>query len=76
MALASCHKGKFVAHEGLRGSGGLAPVVLSSTVDGGEWSVSYTPRPHNLLPRESASGIHWIEGWVGSGTGLNALEKR
>jgi hypothetical protein len=36
--------------------------------------VSFTPRP--LYPGKIASDIHWIAGWVGSRTGLDAVVKR
>jgi hypothetical protein len=46
------------------GSGGLAPPLLTSTADGGEWSDS---RPGRFTPGERASGIHSIGGWGGGG---------
>jgi len=45
-----------------RGSGGIAPAFLTSTLDGGEWSAS---RPGRFTLRERAPGTHWIGGWVG-----------
>jgi hypothetical protein len=39
------------------GSGGIAPPILTSALDGGEWSAS---RPGRITP-----GIHWRRGWVG-----------
>jgi hypothetical protein len=38
-----------------RGSGGIAPPLLTWTVDGGEWSASH--------PGERAPGTHWIVGY-------------
>jgi hypothetical protein len=35
---------------------------LTSALDGGEWSASRSGR---FTPRERASVIHWIGGWVG-----------
>jgi hypothetical protein len=46
---------------------------LTSALDGGEWSAS---RPGRFTPRERAAGTHWIGGWVGPRTGLDAGAKR
>jgi hypothetical protein len=46
---------------------------LTSALDGGEWSASHFGR---FTPSERAPGSHWIGGWVGSRTGLDALVKR
>jgi hypothetical protein len=46
---------------------------LTSALDGGEWSAS---RPGRFTPVEIAPGSHWIGGWVGPRTGLDAVEKR
>jgi hypothetical protein len=46
---------------------------LTSTLDGGEWSAS---RPGRFTPRETASGTHWIAGWVGPRAVLDAVVKR
>jgi hypothetical protein len=46
---------------------------LTSALDGGEWSAS---RPGRLIPRERAPGTHWIGGWVGPRTVLDAEVKR
>jgi hypothetical protein len=44
------------------GSGGIAPLFLTSVLDGGEWSASlYGP----FIPKERASSTHWIGGSVG-----------
>jgi hypothetical protein len=45
------------------GSGGIAPPLLTSTLDGGEWLAS--------RPWGTALGTHW----VGPRAGLDALEK-
>jgi hypothetical protein len=50
------------------GSSGIAPHILTSAVDGGEWSAS---RPFRFTP-----GTHWIGGWVGPRSGLDAMMKR
>jgi hypothetical protein len=54
------------------GSGGIAPPLLTSVLDGGEWSVS---RPCRFNPGEGAPGTHWIGGWVGPKAGLEAVEE-
>jgi hypothetical protein len=43
---------------------------LTSALDGGEWSDS---RPGCFTPKERVSGTHWIGGWVGLRTGLDAV---
>jgi hypothetical protein len=40
---------------------------------GGEWSVS---RPDRFKSGETASGIQWIGGWVGSRASLDDMEKK
>jgi hypothetical protein len=49
------------------GSGGIAPRILTSAQDGGEWSAS---RPGRFTPWERALGTHRIGGWVGPRAGL------
>jgi hypothetical protein len=46
---------------------------LTSPVDGGEWSASRLGR---FTPKERAPVTHWIEGWVGSISVLDAVVKR
>jgi hypothetical protein len=46
---------------------------LTSALDEGEWSAS---RPGRFTPRESATGTHWIGGWIGSRALLDAVVKR
>jgi hypothetical protein len=55
------------------GSGGIAPLLLTSALDGGEWSASC---PARFTPEDGAAGTHWIGGWVGPSAGLDAVEKR
>jgi hypothetical protein len=50
-----------------------APTLLTSALDGGEWSVSHNG---HFTPGEIALGTHWIGGWVGPKVGLNIVEKR
>jgi hypothetical protein len=54
-------------------SGGIAPPLLTSVLDGGEWSTS---RPGRFTSGERAFGTHCIGGWMGLGAGLDAMEKR
>jgi hypothetical protein len=46
---------------------------LTSTLVGGEWSVS---RPRRITSRERAPGTHLIGGWVGPRAGLDDVEMR
>jgi hypothetical protein len=57
-------------YEGLLGSGGIAPRILISALDGGEWSASH---PGSFTRRERAPGTHWIGGWVGPKAGLDTV---
>jgi hypothetical protein len=63
-------KGKVVPvllteHEAIKAylwSGGIAPLILlTSVLDGGEWSASC---PSHFTRRERAPGTHWVGGWV------------
>jgi len=49
------------------------PKVLTSTLDGGEWSVSH---PCCFTPRERAPGAPWIGGWVGPRAILDTGEEK
>jgi hypothetical protein len=62
-----------LCHEDITGSGGIAPLFLTSVLDRDEWSV---PRPGRLTPGKRASGTHWIGGKVGPRAGLDAVQKR
>jgi hypothetical protein len=46
---------------------------LTSAVDGSEWPASL---PGRLTPGERSSGTRYIEGWVGSRVGFDAVDKR
>jgi hypothetical protein len=46
---------------------------LTSTLYGGEWSAS---RPCRFTPRERVPGTHWIGGWVGPRTVLEAVKRK
>jgi hypothetical protein len=54
-------------------SGGIAPLILKSALDGGERSVSH---PGRFTPKERAPSSHWLGGWVGLRAGLDAVVKR
>jgi hypothetical protein len=55
-------------------NGGIAScILLTSVLEGGEWSAS---RPGRFAPKERAPGTHWIGGWVGSRAVLDAVVKR
>jgi hypothetical protein len=47
--------------------------LLTSALDGGEWSAS---RPGHFTSSERAHGTHWIGGRVGPGAVLDAVVKR
>jgi hypothetical protein len=48
-------------------------IFLTSTLVGGEWSIS---RPGRFTPGVRAPGTHWIGGWVDLTADLDDLEKR
>jgi hypothetical protein len=54
-------------------SEGIAPPLLTSALDGGEWSAS---RPSRFIPGERALSTNWMVGWVGPSVGLDAVEKK
>jgi hypothetical protein len=56
-------------HKDVWGSGGIAPPLLTSALDGGEWSAS---RPGRFIPGERPPGTHQVGGWVGPRAGLDA----
>jgi hypothetical protein len=66
--LSLCLINQALCHEGIWGSGGTAPTLLTSALDGGEWSAS----PLGKEPLVTQS----IGGWVGPRAGLDAVEKR
>jgi hypothetical protein len=55
----------------MRGSEGIAPQFLTSSLDGGELTAS---RPDRFTPGESDLSTHYIGGWVGPRAGLDAVE--
>jgi hypothetical protein len=55
------------------GSGGIAPLFLTSAPDGDEWSA---PLHCRFFSWETAPCIHWIGGWAGLRAGLDLMEKR
>jgi hypothetical protein len=57
-----------LCHEDVQGSGGIAPLSLTSAPNETAWSAT---RPCRFVPRG-----HWIGGWVGPRVGLEAVETR
>jgi hypothetical protein len=55
------------------GTGCISPHTLTSALDGGEWSAS---RPGSFTPKARAPFTHWIGGWVGPRSGLDAVVRR
>jgi hypothetical protein len=55
------------------GVGVLALPLLTSALDGDEWSASL---PCRFAPGQTASGIHWIGGLVGLRAGLDGMKIR
>jgi hypothetical protein len=55
------------------GSDDIAPLLLTSVLDEGEWLASPLCQ---MIPVEKAIGNHFIGGWVCSSFGLNIMEKR
>jgi hypothetical protein len=61
-------------HEGVLGEWRYRSThSLTSALDGGEWSTS---RPGRFTPKERAPGTHWIGGWMGPRTVLDAVVKK
>jgi hypothetical protein len=50
----------------------VAPLFLTSVIDGDEWSASHT---YSFIPRERAPYAHCLGGWVGLGASLDYVEK-
>jgi hypothetical protein len=44
--------------------------LLTSALDGGQWSAS---RPGRFTPGERVAGAHWIGGWVGQKASVEAV---
>jgi len=55
------------------GSGGIALHILTLALVRGEWSDSF---PSCFTLRERAPSTHWIGGWVGPRTSLDAAVRR
>jgi hypothetical protein len=53
--------------------GGTGPRILTSALDGGEWSAS---RPSHIATGKRAPGIQWIGSWVGPRAGLDTVLER
>jgi hypothetical protein len=55
------------------GSGGIYPTLLTSALDGGEWSV---PLSGCFIPRETATITHCIGNWEGPAASLDTVESK
>jgi hypothetical protein len=55
------------------GSGGKVPRILNLGTKCDEWTAS---RLGHFTPGESALVTQWVRGWVGTGTGLEAVARR
>jgi hypothetical protein len=55
------------------GKWGMAPSFLALTLGGGEWSAS---SPGSFTPWKRTFSTHWIDSWVDSRAGLDAVEYR
>jgi hypothetical protein len=67
---------ELIKHHVMKAYGGskcIIPPFLTLALDGIEWSAS---RPGRSTPREIATGIHWIGGWVGPRSGVDVVDKR
>jgi hypothetical protein len=58
-------------HEGVRDNESITRPLLTSALDGVEWSAS---RHGRFTPGEKSPRTHWIGGWVGPRIGLDAVE--
>jgi hypothetical protein len=61
------------AMKAYEGSGDIAPPFLTSALDGEAWSAS---RPYRFGPGDRVASTHCVRGWVGSRTGLDAMEQK
>jgi hypothetical protein len=60
-------------HEGVLGSGGIAPHILDLGTRWSEWSAS---RPGRFFSRKRPPDTYCIGGWVGPRASLKVVEKR
>jgi hypothetical protein len=60
-----------LCHEDILGSGGTAPLFLTSELYGGDWSNSRLDR---FTPEEITPSTHWIGGWLGLRGSLDVME--
>jgi hypothetical protein len=61
-----------LCHEGIWGSGRIAPPILSSALGGS----GQHHAPAALPSGSELPDTHWIGGWVGPRAGLDAMEKK
>jgi hypothetical protein len=66
-----CLINQALRHEGIRKSVGIAPLFLTSAIDGGEWS---DLRFGRFATGKRTPGTHWIGDWVGPTVDLDAFE--
>jgi hypothetical protein len=59
--------------DGIRWSGGIPPLIFTSTVGGAEWSAS---RPGRITSGKVYPAPIWIKDWVGPRASLDATKKR
>jgi hypothetical protein len=65
-----------IKHHGMKmywGNGNVAPGILTSSLNGGEWSAS---RSGHFILGERAPGTHRIGDWLVPSEGLDAVTKR
>jgi hypothetical protein len=65
-----CLTNQSSGHEGVHGSGDIAPTFLIQALDGDDWSAS---RPGRFTPVETVPDTHCIEGHRAD---LDAVKKR
>jgi hypothetical protein len=58
-------------HEDVSGNASIAPLFMTSALDGVEWSTS---SPDRFNPGVRSPDAHWIEDWVGPRIGKDAVE--
>jgi hypothetical protein len=55
------------------GSEGITPRILTSALDGGEWSAS---RPGRFTSGEATTDAHWMGGCLDNRAGLDAVVRK
>jgi hypothetical protein len=62
-----------LCHEDLWGSGSRAPAILTSALDGVEWSDS---RPSRFSSEARALSTNWMGGWMGPRAVMDSMQER